>query len=327
MTDFQSSLEEKQKEVEEEKQQQKQQLRPEAQEKAEIIEMSKTNPRIKGIINGELRFYIEPLPSYAASEVKESMRMIVNVLEHSTTTIPNVEMYRVYDENSADIHISWIKNYRSHTLSGAITNSYIKIGLGADNCLGDWRPFDALTIYLNLLHEFGHSLGYGHSDDPDNIMYHQIYSRFETDVVISDIFPSGSMKIIPFCGSGYYFYTFSTDNVQDDFDIYVLPSETDPQTFLGSESGSEYVDCGEKDTMNFTHSCNVSADSKIVIHNYESYPIKINGQIVDKDVPKKPDMDYDEEALNMILNSWRIFDFCLMSQISSIINIPNKNSI
>ena len=80
MTDFQSSLEEKQKEVEEEKQQQKQQLRPEAQEKAEIIEMSKTNPRIKGIINGELRFYIEPLPSYAASEVKESMRMIVNVL-------------------------------------------------------------------------------------------------------------------------------------------------------------------------------------------------------------------------------------------------------
>ena len=100
MTDFQSSLELKQKELE-----QKQRLQSEAQLKTEIIEMTKTNPRIKGIINGELRFYIEPLPSYAASEVKESMRMIVNVFEHSTAIIPNVEMHRVYDENSADIPI------------------------------------------------------------------------------------------------------------------------------------------------------------------------------------------------------------------------------
>ena len=122
------------------------------------------------------------------------------------------------------------------------------------------------------------------------------WNNLTVSVEILDIISDGWLKTIPFCGSGSYYYTFSTDNEHDGFDIYVLPSETDPKTFLRSKSGLEYVDCGEKDTMNFTHSCNVSADSKTVIHNYESYPIKINGQIVDKDVPKKPDMDYDEEA-------------------------------
>ena len=63
-----------------------------------------------------------------------------------TSFIPNIEMYRVYDENNADIHISWIKNYSSHTLGEAISNSHIKVGLGADNCFGDWRPFDSPNI-------------------------------------------------------------------------------------------------------------------------------------------------------------------------------------
>ncbi len=329
MADFQSSLEQKERELEQKQSQleaeqlakeqkqreleQKQRLQSEDQLKTKIIEMAKTNPRIKGIINGELRFYIEPLPSYVASDVKNYIEKMADAVE--TSFIPNIEMYRVYDENNADIHISWIKNYGSHTLGEAISNSYIKVGLGADNCFGDWRPFDSPSILKIFLHEYGHSIGYGHSDDPNNIMYHQMSSRFAIDVEILDIISDGWLKTIPFCGSGSYYYTFSTDNEHDGFDIYVLPSETDPKTFLRSKSGLEYVDCGEKHVQKFSHTCNVSTGSKIVIYNYESYPIKINGQIVDRDFPKDLDAGFDKNTF--------YYDIELLKEIKLLFHGPN----
>ena len=288
----QKELEQKQKELEQWGKEVQQQTQLGGPEKATIIEMAKTNPRIKGIINGELRFYIEPLPSYASSDVKNAVEEVADVFE--TFTISNAEVNRVYNENSADIYISWIKNYGSHTLGQAIFNSHIKVGLGTDNCFGDWRPFDSTSVMKVLWHEIGHSIGYGHSDDSNNIMYYQTSHRFAIDQEFSDIISDGWWITIPFCGSGSYYYTLSTDNENDGFDIYVLPSETDPQTFL-SESGLKYVDCGRKHMQIFSHTCNVETGSKILIYNYKSNPIKISGQIIDRDIPQWPDTSFDEK--------------------------------
>ena len=247
----QLAKEQKQKELEaeqlakeqKEKELEQQQLQLEAQEKAKIIEMAKTNPIIKAIINGELRFYIEPLPAYASSDVKNEVEKLADLFE--TWTLYHAAVNRVYNENNADIYISWIKDYGSHTLGQSIFSSHIKVGLGTDNCHRDWRHFDSSSIAKILWHEIGHSIGYGHSDDPNNIMYYQTSTRFAIDEEFSDILSDGWWQTIPFCGSGSYYYEFSTDKENDGFDIYVLLPETDPKTFL-SKGGIIYDSCGAK---------------------------------------------------------------------------------
>ena len=181
-------------------------------EKRRIVLLAETNPRIQAVITGELRFYFADLPSYIASGVADAVEDIAEVLL-DWRPYSDVSLKRVYSESDADLVVAWIKDYGSHTLGQSIFKSHIKVGLGATNCHGDRRAFDANTVKKVLWHEIGHSIGYGHSSNPNNVMYSTTDTQFEVEQDIGDVIPGGWWMTFPLCSSGNYRYFFSQTTI------------------------------------------------------------------------------------------------------------------
>ena len=50
----------------------------------------------------------------------------------------------------------------------------MEVAIGDYGCDGSFQLFDKNTVEYIMTHELGHSLGFGHSNDPDKIMYPNI---------------------------------------------------------------------------------------------------------------------------------------------------------
>ena len=198
-----------------------QQQRAEREEKARIEELAVTNPLIQGIVAGELKFYFETLPPFAGTGVFSAVEDISSSL--SSWTPYGTTIRRVYKPNGADLTVSWVKNYGSHTIGESIYRAHIKVGLGTDNCLGDWMAFDASTVKKVLWHEIGHSMGYGHSGNPSNVMYRETDTKFVLEQVVANVLSGGWYMTFPLCNGGSYWYSFESDDSYKGFDLYVLP--------------------------------------------------------------------------------------------------------
>ena len=286
-----------------------QQLRADLEEKARIQELAVTNPMIQGIVAGELKFYFEPLPIYAGIDVSSAVENISSSLlswsPYGTTT------RRVFNANDADLTVSWLKDYGSHTIGQSIFKSHIKVGLGRDNCHEDWQAFDASTVEKVLWHEIGHSMGYGHSNDPNNVMYWQTETRFDVEQVIADIVSPRWYFIYKLCGEGNYWYSFESDDSYKGFDLYVLPPGTDP-SLISIGEGFIYTGCGEANTVAYTGTCTVLAGAVIYIENYSlSDAVRLDGAIILLNEPSRPVMDWDQAAFeydDAQLNTyWNLF--------------------
>ena len=142
--------------------------------------LAQTNPLIRSIIDGKIDFYVEPIPYYAADGVKEKVKSLTDWMDSTPT------WNQVYNEASADLYIGWIRDYGHKALGITYSKNTIEIGLGTQNCAGDWAPFNENTVYHVLWHEIGHSMGYGHSDDPNNVMYYSFPQQFYPDTENSD---------------------------------------------------------------------------------------------------------------------------------------------
>jgi len=260
------------------------------EEKNQIIILAQTNPVLRGLIDGTMYFYIEPIPSYY--KVSGINSAVDDIAESLTRNFYGVDIRRTYDSSFADLTISWIKNYGTHVLGESIFKSVIKVGLGRDNCNGEWQAFDTTSIKKVMWHEIGHSLGYGHSSDPNNVMYYQTSTQFAKDKEFSYSLERNHWRWIYFCGSGEQYYYVSSNSEEDGFDVYVLPPETDPNTFV-SEGGSRYTNCGAERKLWFSHTCSIASGSKLMIHNYEDYTIKITGHMIDENSNKWPEMTWD----------------------------------
>ena len=169
-----------------EQQQQAQQQQQQAQiqqAKQTYITYAQSNTVISGLIKGYINFYVDPLPSYADPSIQQGVDNDLNALDgHAIVGLP---VHRVYDIRQADIYISWIKDYGTTTLGHTTFGRLIEVGLGTENCVGVWQPFSSWTVEKILWHELGHSFGYSHSTDPNNIMFATQEINFVPSVVNS----------------------------------------------------------------------------------------------------------------------------------------------
>ena len=271
-----------------------QRIRADQEEKARVLELAQTNPVIKAIVSGELRFYIDPLPSYAGTGVANAVDDVASSFSSWSPYGANIR--RVYSTDSADLTVSWIRDYGSHTLGESIYRAHIKVGLGQNNCVGEWRAFDSNTVKKVLWHELGHSMGYGHSSAPNNVMYFQTATKFEVDSEISEVIAGGWYYTFPICGSGTFSYSFQTGNPNTGFDLFVLPPGEDPNGISGGR-GNSYLGCGKEGMHSYSGSCSVAEGSLIYIGNTSySSAIRLSGSITSRNIPPWPNMTWDQEA-------------------------------
>lgn len=264
----------------------------------EIEQLAQTNPLIRGLINGKLRFYIEPTPYYASPTISSVVSEISSSLE--SASIEELRFQRVYNENEADLHISWIKDYGPHTLGEAIFRSVVKVGLGATTCYNEWQSFDADTVKKIMWHEIGHSLGYGHNNNPNNVMYFQTDQRFEKDFDGVLTLDEGRGKTIPFCKGGTYSFSAISNDQSNGFLISVLAPGTSGQSFLDGQ-GKYYPSCsGAEKYYSLSNTCTIDNGASLMIHNedelLQTSAIDVAVTIVDLNERSWPDMVWDESV-------------------------------
>jgi len=269
----------------------------ETAERDKIESLAKTNPLVQGLISGKLKFYIEPVPSYASSQVVDVVNMITE--EFEKTTFYGMKFQRVYSPSDANLHISWIKEYGSHVLGEAIFKSVVKVGLGQLNCHGFWQSFDSTTILKILWHEIGHSVGFGHSKDPNNIMYAVTMTTFETDYKKIITLDEGEYTSIKFCNGGQMGYQVSSDHESNGFYIYVITPKTNAGNFVNNNQGQYYSKCSGGDNLmaSYSNTCDVPAGAQLLIYNYNELlqfdAIRVNVEITNLNERSIPDLVWD----------------------------------
>jgi hypothetical protein len=260
--------------------------------------MAQTNPMIRGIIDGKIDFYVEAIPYYAADGVKEEVKSLTDWMDSTPT------WNQVYNKASADLYIGWIKDYGHKALAITYSKNTIEVGLGTQTCTGDWAPFNDNTVYHVLWHEVGHSMGYDHSLDQNNIMYKNFPQQFYPDFERTELLADGVYLQIPFCKGGSYAYTITTDSQYSGFDVDVLPPEQDVQEFV-NEGGLHYPSCSADFMVSFSKECDVAGGvnnfSTLVIHNNQNSgapgeAINIDVKIIDLNPFWLPELAWDEKV-------------------------------
>ena len=87
-----------------------------------------------------------------------------------------VEFDIVNSRADANIWVTWVvRNLGDGVLGHAnLGKGVVEVALGGYGCDGSFQLFSVETVQLIMTHELGHSLGLGHSENSDNIMYSSI---------------------------------------------------------------------------------------------------------------------------------------------------------
>ncbi len=227
-------------EAEQERQRLEAQIQAEKQSKLDIL--ASTNPLLKQIMTGEITFFAERVPYYAAPGVETGVERILDNFNNWKG------VKRVYERSGADIKINWVKEF-SPGMGGQHWQSHVQVGLGWTTYHGEWQPFTSHSVRQVLWHEIGHAMGYGHSSDQNNIMMGNglekfFYNEYDDDIFLHD----GSFSLIKFYRDGQYSFQLNGNSQYSGFRFYVIPPETDSSEFIFEGKGKHYPDCTSSGT-------------------------------------------------------------------------------
>ena len=267
-------------------------------EKATALRLARTSPTLLAIATGEVRFFVDPLPTYAAGGVDGAVADIVEELEG--LDLYGARIMQTTDEAEADIIVKWARDYDDHILGRAIHQTVINAGLGRTNCLDSWQAFDAETVRRILWHELGHTFGYSHSADPTNIMYPTISTRFAVEEEAERVIEPLDYWEIPICSSGTYSFSFENANEdsRSEFRYVVLPPAIDAEEYLVSPAPNlVQIDCEAGLSRRFWETCEVQVGERLLIYNpHEDDDLRVSGQIEDLTPRASINTEWDPEG-------------------------------
>ena len=93
----------------------------------------------------------------------------------------SVRFYTTDIKAEANVWITWVvRNMGEGVLGHAnLGKGVVEVAIGGYSCDGSFQLFDINTVEYIMTHELGHSLGFGHSNNPEKIMYPSIpYSDY-----------------------------------------------------------------------------------------------------------------------------------------------------
>jgi len=122
------------------------------------------------------------LPIDHISTLKNSFS-VWELIEYNTSDgkKANVKFYTTGVKGEANVWVTWVvRNMGEGVLGHAnLGKGVVEVAIGSYGCDGSFQLFDNNTVEYIMTHELGHSLGFGHSNDPDKTMYPSIpYSDY-----------------------------------------------------------------------------------------------------------------------------------------------------
>lgn len=213
--------------------------------------------------------YIDDLPEWASY----AGDVMYKATQYWEERLPGTMFYQVDDQAQADFMVSWVKEFGGEHVGFALGTQFIEVGLGDSYCSADgrWSPYSSRHVTEIMAHEIGHVLGYGHSDDPSDIMYpialNKEYGLIEREISTT----SGYGHFEPFCtvkDVSSFAYHVSIDDPTYGFDVYVVPDGSALDKWAEGEAFEYYADsaCFGENYLSYGGTCSgVSRNAGLLI--------------------------------------------------------------
>ena len=213
--------------------------------------------------------YIDDLPEWASY----AGDVMYKATQYWEERLPGTRFYQVDDPAQADFRVQWVKEFGVEHVGYALGTHFIEVGLGDSYCGADgrWSPYSSRHVTEIMAHEIGHVLGYGHSDDPSDIMYpialNKEYGLIEREISTT----SGYGHFEPFCtvkDVSSFAYHVSIEDPTYGFDVYVVPDISALDKWAEGEAFEYYADsaCFGENYLSYGGTCSgVSRNAGLLI--------------------------------------------------------------
>jgi len=210
--------------------------------------------------------YADKIP---AEGKDNAVNAVAKASEYWKQFYPKKQFYKVDSESQADIIVKWVKDYGKQKHLGFKFQELVQVGLGDSHCGGNWHPFSSYTVEGLMIHEVGHAIGLGHSENPTNVMYSTtetnygpIEKKFSVDER-SALFVLGCTTK----NTTQMNYQVISDNERNGFDVYFVPSQESLENWSENEKFKIYSDskCFGEGYVNYPGTCQVEFGSGLLI--------------------------------------------------------------
>jgi len=126
--------------------------------------------------SGEITYHVDTIPQNIPDKeiVRSSILLAFNEWEKLNSDLVFVESESEY----SDIRIIWDEKITgSHSglglkdCIGIGAECWIEVGLGSENCHGEYIQYGEGLVTNTIMHEVGHTLGLGHTSNENHLMY------------------------------------------------------------------------------------------------------------------------------------------------------------